>query len=455
MSDRGRIRIGLDGYNLAMAQGTGVATYGRTLGAALAEMGHPLDGVFGLDLAQASSATLREVLFFAGLDRPANEPAPKLTLRRMARRAWLSPFARRAVEAPVRGVVLAEAFKARLPPFDRIFSFGNLFEVGARYFRRYGRFLTLKLRSPPAIMHWTYPLPIRLAGARNIYTIHDLVPLRLPQTSTEDKRYHYELIRRCLTSSAHVCTVSEASRADILQVYPDIAPAQVTNTYQVVPAPAETLAIDEGELRARLSALFDLAPRGYFLYYGALEPKKNLGRLIEAYLGADLTKPLIIVGGRSWKADDELRILTGAHGVGLTGLARIRRLDYLPRHLLLLLVRGARAVLFPSLYEGFGLPVVEAMALGTPVMTSTASCLPEIAGEAAFLVDPYDIQAMEAALRRLHQDDVLCDRLASAGPQQASRYSTTAYATRLQGVYSQALSQPLRRHPLDTSGGSR
>jgi len=84
--------------------------------------------------------------------------------------------------------------------------------LGARYSRRYGRFTTVRAPDPPAIMHWTYPLPLRLEGARNLYTLHDLVPLRLPFTSLEDRRYYDRLIRACLTSADHICTVSETSR---------------------------------------------------------------------------------------------------------------------------------------------------------------------------------------------------------------------------------------------------
>jgi glycosyltransferase involved in cell wall biosynthesis len=435
MTDTHPTRIGLDGYNLALPHGTGVATYGRVLGETLAGMGHPLDGLFGLDVSRTAPPGLREVLFFEALSRgPA--PPPKPTLRRLARRSFTSPLPRRAIETLVGGVVVTQDRAGRLPPFDRIFNSAGLFTIAARHFRRYRRFMTVKIPAAPAIMHWTYPLPIRLAGARNIYTIHDLVPLRLPHASTEDKAYHHRLIRACLAQAAHVCTVSEASRQDILDIFPETAAGRVTNTYQAVPAESE---MAPGELAARLRNLFDLSPRGYLLFFGALEPKKNIGRLLEAYLTAGIEMPLVIVGAGGWRNEDELRLLTGAHGSTLAGLSRIRRLDYLPRPLLGTLVRGARAVLFPSLYEGFGLPMVEAMALGAPVLTSTTSSLPEIAGGAALLVDPYDVQAMAAALVRLAGDDALCAELGRAGLARARRFSMDAYAVRLRDLYGKVL----------------
>ena len=175
-------------------------------------------------------------------------------------------------------------------------------------------------------------------------------------------------------------------------------------------------------------ALFDLAPQGYFLYFGAIEPKKNVGRLIEAYLASEVTTPLIIVGGRSWRSENELRLLGTPGSQILSGAARIRKLDYLPRRMLDVLVAGARGVLFPSLYEGFGLPVVEALARGVPTMTSTAGSLPEVAGGAALLVDPYDIAAIAAAIRALDTDADLRATLSAAGPAQAARFSIEAFS---------------------------
>lgn len=428
------VRVGVDGLNLAMAQGTGVATYARTLCQTLTQMGSPVDGLFGLQLPHAAPEALREVLFFGGLD-PEPAPAPKPTIRRALRRALVSPFPRRPAETKLSGHVIGDAFQGRLPAFDRLFSLGGLFEVGQRYFRRYRRFMPIRLPDPPAIMHWTYPLPLRVMGAANIYTIHDLVPLRLPHTTTEDKRYHYRLIQTCLAQAARICTVSEASRRDILEMFPQTDPGRVLNTYQTVTAPAAAQGLSQAELDARLRRLFDLQRDHYLLYFGALEPKKNIGRLIEAYLAADIDTPLVIVGSRAWRAEKELRLLNGAHGPGLKGLSRIRRLDYLPEALLMLLVRGARAVVFPSLYEGFGLPVLEAMTLGVPVLASITGALPETAGDAALLVNPYDVGEIAAGLTRLDGDAGLRARLAAAGPIQAERFSSAAYIRRLEALY--------------------
>lgn len=432
-----------------MPRGTGVATYGRQLGETIVEMGWSLDGIFGLEMPSGAAEALKEVLFYGGLDRALTEAAPKLNLRRQIRRAFVSPLRRDLVEAPLSGVVSARGFRDRLPPFDRIFSYGGLFDSCMRFYRRFGRFMPVRMTDPPDLVHWTYPLPIRLQGARNIYTIHDLVPLRLPQTSTEDKAYHYRLIAAILSQADHVATVSNTSRRDILEIFPTTDPSRVTNTYQAAPLDAAQAALSEAEAARRLRRLFDLAAGEYFLYFGALEPKKNIGRAIEAYLTEDIASPFVIVGARSWKSDQELRLLNGDQGAALPGAARIRRMDYLPRDMLSLLIRGARAVVFPSLYEGFGLPVLEAMALGAPVLVSHIEALAEVVGEAGLRVDPYDIASIGAGLRRLEEDEGLRRHLSSAGREQAEKFSTAIYTERLRALYEGVLS----RSPVQADGG--
>jgi glycosyltransferase involved in cell wall biosynthesis len=433
------LRIGIDGYNLAMPAGTGVATYGYTLAETLRGMGHEVTGLFGLTV--GSQQELREILFFDQLQRPPR----KRRSRRWPQRLWdaVRPAGLMALrDVPITGLVEKGAFENRLPVFNKIVSSGELFEAAHEHFARFGRFTTVHMDNPPEIMHWTYPVPVRLRGAKNIYTLHDMVPLRLPYTTLDEKKVYYRLIAECARAADHLCTVSEASRDDIVSRFPAVAD-RLSVTYQSSPLPPDILDSDPEADAKMIEGIFGLQHRGYFLYFGAIEPKKNIGRLIEAYLTTQTRTPLVIVGARAWESEQELKLLGGSElgtGYGQHLTDRIIRLDYLPRRLLMRLVRGARAVTFPSLYEGFGLPVHEAMLLGTPVLSSLTSSLPEVAGDAAILVDPYDVEGIANALRRLDTDDNLRTELSRRSVAQADRFHTKFYESKLSAMYADVLS---------------
>lgn len=433
-----RFDVGIDGYNLALPNGTGVATYGHVLTDVLRGAGHRVTGLFGVDA--GADPTMREILFYDRLGQVP--PTPRLRIRRSRRirLTALHPFLSQSAEdVPQTGRVETANLAERLPGFDRLATIPNLFEIAHRHFAHYERFLPVRMTTPPAIMHWTYPMPIRLEGAANIYTFHDLVPLRLPYTTLDAKRAYRRLLAACAAKGAHLCTVSEASRNDIIAEF-GLDPDCITNCYQASPLPAPE--DDPRNDAAMIENIFGLPHRGYFLHFGAIEPKKNIGRLIEAYLSTGVSAPLVLTGGRGWHAQEELRLLVPddeadtAHGRRMA--ERVRRLEHLSRPLLAKLIRGARAVLFPSISEGFGLPVLEAMQLGTPVLTANQGALAEVAGDAALLVDPYDVAAIAAGIKALDGDAALRDRLTAAGPRAAARFSREAYVGRLEALYARA-----------------
>lgn len=428
------VRVAIDGFNLAIPRGTGVATYARSLSHCLRGLGHPVDALYGMSIGAEADANLRTVQFFEQLQSERAPRLPKYPSLPWARQMLAARQGMAAFEIALTASVVATQVERQLPWFDRLLNVYGLFAIANRYFRNFGRFMTVRVPGPqPAIMHWTYPLPIRLAGAKNIYTVHDLVPLRLPFTTLDDKPTHVRLLTTCLREGDHICTVSDTSRRDILDYFPWLAPERITNTYQsVVPAPG--LPADEVVART-LRRAFGLEPRGYFLFFGSIEPKKNIGRLLQAFLTADVALPLVLVGARAWKSEGELALLQNRPA----GDQRVRQMEYVGAETLAMLVRGARAVTFPSLYEGFGLPLLEAMALGTPVLASREGSLPEVAGDAALFVDAYDPASIAAGLTRLATDDGLCAELRARGLVRARHFDMAAYQERVAAMYARVL----------------
>lgn len=437
------MRIAIDGFNLALPFGTGVATYSMSLAHALQTAGHQLDGLYGLRTPFRKE--LRNVNFFEALGAEFQTRSPRSWSLGWGRELSWTIKARRAREIELRGKTEVRPFAHRLPDFDRLFTVSDLFDQAMRNFRRFGTFTTVALPDPPQIMHWTYPWPIRVAGAHNIYTMHDLVPLKLPYASLDNKKLYHKLMRACIRKGDHICTVSEASRADVLDFFPE-AEGRVTNSYQAIKPSAQGATAGDADAVARaVKSIFRLEYQNYFLFFGAIEPKKNVGRLIEAYLSSGVQAPLVIVGRRAWGADVELSLIQRDETRPMKTLFKnIRRIDYLPRRLLMTLVRGARGVAFPSLYEGFGLPILEAMSAGTPVITANSSSMPEVAGSAALLVDPYDVSALAAALRQVDGDGELRSRMAADGLAQSEKFSMAAYRDRLDALYAAVLARPRR-----------
>jgi len=191
--------------------------------------------------------------------------------------------------------------------------------------------------------------------------------------------------------------------------------------------------VSDTDIARYVEGILGVAPKGYFLFFGAIEPKKNVARMVEAYLGSGTDAPLVIVGAPGWGSKRDMALIESMAALD-TG-KRIKWLGYLPRTTLTRLIAGARAVLFPSLYEGFGLPVLEAMELGTPVITSNISSLLEVGGEAPQYVNPYDVQSILTTIRTVDADADLRADMTSKGLIRAKHFSSAAYQARLAEFY--------------------
>jgi len=438
MTRSGAPRVFLDGYNLALDQGTGVATYARNLSFALGRLGFDTGVLYGTRASPSVNPLIREIAFF---DERVGEPPQWLVALRRARRLASAAIGETATLVPVTGRVIATTFRDRLPHFDELWNAQEVFQQAIVNHRLFGTTLTVRVPKPPVLMHWTYPLPLKVRGATNIYTLHDLVPLRLPYTTLDNKRRYFHLNRKLGREADHIVTVSEASKRDIVSLL-GVPEERVTNTYQAVDIPRKFTDTPFETVVAEIAGSFGLTAGQYWLFFGAIEPKKNVGRMIQAFLASGVEGPLVIVGKKAWKSEDELRLMFDDHirslvleGQTLRTRRKIILLDYAPFRLLVNLIRGARAVLFPSLYEGFGLPALEAMLLGTPVITSNTASMPEVVGEAAITIDPYDISMLVQAIQAVDRDPELRARMAEAGPRQAAQFSAERYAARLEKLY--------------------
>ena len=431
-------RICVDGFNLALPHGSGIATYGRNLNATLTAMGHETQILFGSYARITSNNLLNQIALFDMLPGSRFDALAEAVLRHVP------PIAPMAREVEMTGEVITTEMSPRFPPAHRVWAYRDIFHTANRAFKSYRRFTPLRLGPDRQtdVMHWTYLLPLFEPRLPNVYTVHDLIPLRLPYTTFDDKRAYYDLSRKITAKADRIITVSEHSRRDIVELL-GVAEDKVVNTYQAVDLPPRLIQRTDDEVAAELDGLFQLAPGGYFLFIAPVDAKKNPRRVVEAYASSLVKAPLVIIG-RGWPetplADwsrDAAAEGQGSSSLGAAG--RIRRYDYVPLATLVSLIRGARATLFPSLYEGFGLPVLESMLLGAPVITSTEGSLPEVAGDAALSVDPYDVDAIRDAIRKLDADADLRAELAGRGRVQAAKFSPERYRERLRDAYAPLL----------------
>ena len=279
------------------------------------------------------------------------------------------------------------------------------------------------------LFHATEHLLLPLRGVPTVLTVHDLIFRRYPAHHKPLNRWYLNpTLPLFCRRAGHIIAVSEQTKRDVIAAY-GVPAKKISVIYEAAdprfrPQPAED--------RSRCPARYDL-PERYLLFVGTIEPRKNLGRLLAAFerLHAEgLTDALVIVGKRGWLYDDFFARLEGSpakQAVIFPG--------FVPDADLPAVYAGAQALAFPSEFEGFGLPVLEAMACGAPVVCSNTSSLPEVAGDAALLVDPLDVDALTDALRRVLNDPALAADLRARGLAQAARFSWARAAEETLAVY--------------------
>ena len=278
-----------------------------------------------------------------------------------------------------------------------------------------------------------YVLP-PLVRCKSVVTIHDCIHLMFPQYLPNRLSLAYARTSIALAArrATRVLTVSESSKRDILR-FVDVPPDNIDVIYNSYDDRFGVEPKEEDVVRVRERYQLD---EQFVLYAGNVKPHKNLERLIEAFdlvrrRGLDQLK-LVLIG------DDISRYTSLRRAVHRHQLHKyVRFLGYLPEETLAVMYRLAGVFVFPSLYEGFGLPPLEAMASGTPVVTSNVSSLPEVAGDAAVLVDPYDSMAIADGIYRVLTDEGLRTDLRRRGLVRAHQFSWESSVRRVREIYGQ------------------
>jgi len=321
--------------------------------------------------------------------------------------------------------------KIERPGFERGFVVGSSDEA-RRAWEAPGEELEARLGWPDIVHAHNFFCPETIRRARVVYTLHDLAFLDHPEWTTEANRLTcFDGVFNASCHADFVVADSEATRRHFLASFPHYPEERTTVVHL-----ASRLAADS--LGSRPPSADGLESGEFFLNVGTIEPRKNQLRLIQAYSefvgNRPAAPPLVIAGGPGWLMDEF------DHRVCELGLeARVRRLGYVEDEALIWLYRNCRAFLYPSLFEGFGLPVVEAMSFGAPVLTSDTSSLPEIAGDAALIVDPREVASIAAAIRDLDAGTELRADLGERGRARAAVFSWAKAARQTLEVYARVV----------------
>lgn len=270
---------------------------------------------------------------------------------------------------------------------------------------------------------------------RTVLTVYDLAHLYLPECYTYMTRlYLNSLLSRSIKQADSIIAISESSKRDIMEHF-KIAPEKIKVVYAGIDEIFRP--IDDMEELERIKKVYRIKG-DFILTVSLISPRKNLIRLIEAFKALrdqkKIDSQLVIVGRKAWLYEDVFR------EVASSGLEEdVIFCGHIPREHLLCLYNAATLFAYPSLYEGFGLPILEAMACATPVMASNVSSMPEVCGEAALLVDPYDIEELASAIADIVSKPHLRQTLIKRGLEQVSKFSWKKTAEETLAVYAETI----------------
>lgn len=282
---------------------------------------------------------------------------------------------------------------------------------------------------------FNYIVPPKVSG-KTIVTVHDMVYKAFPETVRGRTRYMLETgLKRSMKRADLIVTDSQFSRSEILKYFP-----QCEEKLRVVPCGVDRTRFHPVDNLVRIEETTKSLgiDREYFLYLGTLEPRKNLRRLAVAYnefrKGKAEYPCLVLAGGKGWLNEDLMKTIKD-----LDLESDIKIVSYVPEEHICTLMSGALAFVFPSIYEGFGMPPLEAMACGVPVLTTHTASLPEVVGDSALICDPYNIEQICDCLEKLYRESNLRRDLSAASLKRARMFSWENAAAILYDVYKEAL----------------
>lgn len=351
---------------------------------------------------------------------------------------------------------LAPEHRYQLYPSFGDFYFDAMMPILNPYSGRDAHYGPRHLSRETARKHWTgdgvesllgYPdvvhannfwCPTQLASSRLIYTFYDMGFAVDPTWTTEANRIGcFDGVFRSAMAADWVVAISEASKAHYLQVFPHFPEERIRVIY-----PCSRFA-DSAASGKRPKALDGITAEGFWLSVGTIEPRKNQRRLAQMYArylalgGAPM--PLVLAGGKGWLMEDFQRHLTE---LGIE--SQVVMTGYVSDDELIWLYRNCYANLYPSLFEGFGLPVLEGMQFGAATLTSDSTSIPEVAGEAAILLDPENVEVWAQTLLRLAANKTERDQLRVSALAQAERFEWKRSAAALLQLYEEAIASPKR-----------
>lgn len=289
----------------------------------------------------------------------------------------------------------------------------DIYRLAHLRYRLTGRFSCLEIAGPPGVFHWTFPVPLWIRGWKNFYTIHDTLPLEAGGLKGSARARHVALLETVRARATAIVTVSEYSRSQLVS-YLGWSPDEIVNA---------SIAVERPKIRPQKGT----RPDGPIVVLGTNGPRKNIEFLLDAYAKSGIRRPIIIAG----PINSYVRNLISKfdHLPDVTFLGKVSDTEVSA------LLGRARCLAFPSLAEGFGLPIVEAMAHRCPVICAGSGAMLEIAGNAALTFAPGDQAKLTGCLQSIDSDDQIVKSLQDSGIIRSRKFGLQGVRERLGGIY--------------------